>query len=133
MLYAKVSQMEDQVLEFLEAKEVAEADVAALKDELARTAAEKDALADAIKEQWRLIDKELAVKEERKKSTAELIDEYLMEIYDRMREAGNGRVVGRLIDDTCGACHLKLSAAEIARVHTEDPPRCIHCRSILVG
>jgi predicted nucleic acid-binding Zn-ribbon protein len=133
MLYAKVSKMEDQVLEFLEAKEVAEADVARLKDELSEATTEMDALAAAIQEQWRLIDKELAVKEERKKNTAELVDEYLMEIYDSMRQAGNGQVVARLIDDTCGACHLKLSAAEIARVHKEDPPRCIHCRSILVG
>jgi hypothetical protein len=125
--------MEDQVLEFLELKETAEADVARLAAELVETTAEKDALAEAIKEQWRLIDKELAVKEERKKNTAELVDEYLLEVYDGLRESGKGRVVGRLADDTCGACHLQLSAAEIARVHKQDPPRCIHCRSILVG
>jgi predicted nucleic acid-binding Zn-ribbon protein len=133
MLYAKVSQMEDQVLEFLELKEIAEADVARLADELVDATADKDALAEAIKEQWRLIDKELALKEERKKNTAELVDGYLLEIYDGLRESGKGRVVGRLADDTCGACHLQLSAAEIARVHKQDPPRCIHCRSILVG
>ncbi len=125
--------MEDRVLEFLEAKEIAEADVARLADELVAANSEKDALADAIKEQWRLIDKKLALKEERKKDTAGLVDEYLLEIYDGLRESGSGRVVGRLADDTCGACHLKLSAAEIARVHKQDPPRCIHCRSILVG
>ena len=133
MLYAKVSTMEDQVLAFLEAKELAEADVERLAGELSAALAEKESLAAAIKEQWRLIDKELAMKEERKKNTAGLVDEYLLEIYDTLRESGNGRVVGRLTDDTCGACHLKLSAAEIARVHTQDPPRCIHCRSILVG
>ena len=133
MLYAKVSTMEDQVLAFLEAKEVAEADVERLAGELSAALAEKESLAAAIKEQWRLIDKELAMKEERKKNTAGLVDEYLLEIYDTLRESGNGRVVGRLTDDTCGACHLKLSAAEIARVHTHDTPRCIHCRSILVG
>jgi hypothetical protein len=133
MLYAKVSTMEDQVLAFLEAKELAEADVERLAGELSAALAEKEILAAAIKEQWRLIDKELAMKEERKKNTAGLVDEYLLEIYDTLRESGNGRVVGRLTDDTCGACHLKLSAAEIARVHTQDPPRCIHCRSILVG
>lgn len=133
MLYARVSQMEDQVLEFLEAKEIAEADVARLADELVSANVEKEALAAAIKDQWRLIDKELAVKEERKKNTASLVDEYLLEIYDSLRESGKGRVVGRLADDTCGACHLKLSAAEIGRVQKQDPPRCIHCRSILVG
>jgi predicted nucleic acid-binding Zn-ribbon protein len=73
------------------------------------------------------------VKEERKKDTAGLVDEYLLEIYDDLRSTGRGRVVGRLADDTCGACHLKLSAAEVIRAQKQDPPRCIHCRAILVG
>jgi hypothetical protein len=133
MLYAKVSKMEDQVLEFIESKELAEADTARLSDELADAVKDKEKLGASITEQWRLIDKQLAVKEDRKKTTAELIDEYLMEIYDSLRESGKGRVVGRLADDTCGACHLKLSAAEISKVQKQDPPRCIHCRAILVG
>jgi predicted nucleic acid-binding Zn-ribbon protein len=133
MLYAKVSKMEDQVLEYIEAKERADADVERLSDELSHAVADKERLGVSITQQWRLIDKQLAVKEDRKKTTAELVDEYLMEIYDSMRETGKGRVVGRLADDTCGTCHLRLSAAEIVRAQKQDPPRCIHCRAILVG
>jgi predicted nucleic acid-binding Zn-ribbon protein len=133
MLYAKVSKMEDEVLEFIEAKELAEADVARLSDDLANAVEEKETLGSSITEQWRLIDKELAVKEERKKTTATLVDAYLLEVYDDLRATGMGRVVGRLSDDTCGACHLRLSAAEIAKALKQDPPRCIHCRAILVG
>jgi hypothetical protein len=133
MLYAKVSKMEDEVLEFIEAKELAEADVARLSDDLANAEEEKEMLGNSITEQWRLIDKELAIKEERKKTTATLVDEYLLEVYDDLRATGMGRVVGRLSDDTCGACHLRLSAAEIAKAQKQDPPRCIHCRAILVG
>ena len=133
MLYQKVSKMEDQVLEFIESMEAAESDVERLTEELLLANEEKDGLGGSITEQWRLIDKELAMKEERKKNTAGLIDEYLLEIYDGLRDAGKGRVVGRLADDTCGACHLKLSAAEVVRAQKQDPPRCIHCRAILVG
>lgn len=133
MLYAKVSKMEDQVLEFLESKERAESDVDRLSAELALANEDKDKLSASITEQWRLIDKELAIKEARKGDTAGLVDEYLLEIYDDLRETGKGRVVGRLADDTCGACHLKLSAAEVVRAQKQDPPRCIHCRAILVG
>jgi len=133
MLYQKVSKMEDQVIEFLEAKENAEDEVERLSDELSATIEGKDDLSASITEQWRLIDKELAMKEERKKNTAGLVDEYLLEIYDGLRETGKGRVVGRLAGDTCGACHLKLSAAEASRAMKQDPPRCIHCRAILVG
>ncbi|MEN8042121.1 MAG: hypothetical protein ABFR95_11520 [Actinomycetota bacterium] len=133
MLYAKVSKMEDQVLEFIEAKEIAEENVERLTGELSDATEDKDALAASITEQWRLIDKELALKEQRKGATISLVDEYLLEIYDHLRDTGKGRVVGRLADDTCGACHLKLSAAEVGRALKQDPPRCIHCRAILVG
>ena len=133
LLYAKVSKMEDAVLEFIESKELAEAEEQKLSDELAAAVEEKEKLGASITEQWRVIDKELAVKEERKKDTAGLVDEYLLEIYDDLRSTGRGRVVGRLADDTCGACHLKLSAAEVIRAQKQDPPRCIHCRAILVG
>lgn len=133
MLYAKVSKMEDQVLEIMEAQERATADVERLTTELSTANADKERLGASIKDQWRLIDKELALKEQRKKDTATLVDEYLLEIYDGLREKGSGRVVGRLADGTCGACHLKLSAAEVLSVQELDPPRCIHCRAILVG
>ncbi|MFV1999213.1 MAG: zinc ribbon domain-containing protein [Acidimicrobiia bacterium] len=132
LLYAKVSKMEDEVLGFLEDKEAAEADVDRLTEELDIAAKNKDALATSIADQWRLIDKELAAKEERKKINIELVDEYLLETYDSLRDSSGGRVVGRLADGVCGACHLRLSAAEESKVKKEDPPRCIHCRSILV-
>lgn len=133
LLYGKVSKMEDQVLEYIEAKELAEADVARLGDELTHATDDKDDLGKAITDQWGLIDKELAVAEDRKNTTIRLVDDYLLEIYDDLRGAGKGRVVGRLAQDTCGACHLKLSAAEVVRALKQDPPRCIHCRAILVG
>ena len=133
LLYAKVSKMEDAVLEFMESKELAEEEERELSEELATAVEEKERLGSLITERWRVIDKELAVKEERKKLTAELVDEYLLEIYDDLRTAGSGRVVGRLAGDTCGSCHLALSAAEVVRAQKQDPPRCIHCRAILVG
>jgi predicted nucleic acid-binding Zn-ribbon protein len=132
LLYIKVSKMEDDVLVFMEQKEEGETLVAKLSDALATASAEKERLTGRIQDQWRVIDKELAMKEERKAVAVSLVDEYLIEIYDGMRNASGGRVVGRLTDGVCGACHLRLSAAEVARIGKEDPPRCIHCRAILV-
>jgi uncharacterized protein len=132
MLYAKVSKMEDEVIGFIEDKENAEADVERLALELEGATTLKGELGDSISGQWRVIDKELAIKEESKKASVGLIDDYLLEIYDKMRETRQGRVVGRLTDGVCGSCHLRLSAAEVSKVSKEDPPRCIHCRSILV-
>lgn len=132
MLYTKVKGMEDAVLEFMEAREQGEARVEELTRELEERTAEKDRLTGLIQDQWRVIDKELAIKEERKVAAASLVDEYHMGIYDDLREKKTGRVVGRLVDGVCGSCHLRLSAAEVARVAKDDPPRCIHCRAILV-
>ena len=132
MLYGKVKTMEDDVLEFMEARERYEGRVRDLTERLEERTAEKDRLTEAIQSQWRVIDKELAVKEERKRVAAELVDEHLMGVYDDLRERRTGRVVGRLADGVCGSCHLQLSAAEVARISKDDPPRCIHCRSILV-
>ena len=132
MLYTKVSKMEDEVIGYLEDQEQAEADVARLSEELVHATETKDKLGASISDQWRVIDKELAMKEESKAGSVSLVDDYLLEIYDTLRETRDGRVVGRLTDGICGACHLRLTAAEIAKVSKEDPPRCIHCRSILV-
>jgi predicted nucleic acid-binding Zn-ribbon protein len=133
MLYAKVSKMEDDVLEFIELKEEAEARLDGLTEDLVGASSERDELRESITEQWRVIDKELAMKEERKSDAVASVDEYLLEIYAGLRESNEGRVVGKLIDGVCGSCHLKLSAAEEARAVKDDPPRCIHCRSILVA
>lgn len=132
MLYTKVSKLEDEVLGYIEDKEQVEAEMDRLSAELAEATTAKDQLAAAISEQWRVIDKELAMREESKKGTIGLVDDYLLEIYDKLRETHEGRVVGKLTDGVCGTCHLRLSAAEISRAKKDDPPRCIHCHSILV-
>jgi uncharacterized protein len=132
MLHAKVKSIEDEVLVLMERRESAEADVETISGELASATTEKERLTGLIQDQWRVIDKEIALKEERKATAIQLVDEDILEIYDDLRSRGSGRVVGRLADGICGACHLQLSAAEVARVTKEDPPRCIHCRAILV-
>lgn len=132
MLYAKVSKMEDEVLHFIEEKEEAEHLVERLAIELEAATADREKLRADITEKWRVIDKHLEIKESQKAESAPLVDEYLMEIYEQLRSTREGRVVGPLTDGICGSCHLKLSAAEVARVVKDDPPRCIHCRSILV-
>jgi predicted nucleic acid-binding Zn-ribbon protein len=132
MLYGKVKTLEDDVLMYMEAKEAAEQRVAGLEEELAIADAEKQRLSGVIREQWKAIDAQIALKEERKAAAITLVDEDLLETYDELRSRRSGRVVGRLVDGVCGACHLKLSAAEVARTSKEHPPRCIHCRAILV-
>lgn len=93
---------------------------------------ERDELEAAITAEWRQIDAEIARKEERKREALAPIPPDLVELYEKLRTTKEGVAVGRLENDTCGGCHIRLSPAEIAEVRASDPPRCVHCRRILV-
>jgi predicted nucleic acid-binding Zn-ribbon protein len=132
LLRGRVGTMEEEVLELLEARENAEGVQEKLAGELETVETEKTDLEKMIREQWRIIDAEIALKEQRKVQIVPTIDESLLELYDELRDTREGAVVGHMTDGVCGVCHLKLSAAEEVHAKREDPPRCIHCRAILV-
>ncbi|MEN8114464.1 MAG: hypothetical protein ABFS21_08745 [Actinomycetota bacterium] len=132
LLKGKVSDMEEEVLELMESREAIEADAARLGSEFEAETGRKGELEAGIREAWKLIDDEIAVKEKRKSDIIPLIDEDLLDTYDGLRGSRDGRVVGSLNGGVCGACHLKLSAAEENEARRQDPPRCVHCRAILV-
>lgn len=132
MLDRKRGEAEDLVLELMERREENETTVAGLKAEAAAATSAKESIEAVIKEAWRGIDAQLAVKESRKNEIAPLIPEDLMELYEQLRGTKEGVAVGALTDGMCGGCHLKLTAAEQLDAQRTDPARCIHCRRILV-
>ncbi len=132
MLDRKRREAEDRVLELMEERERQEAGVAELRTTAAELAAAKAVLEAAIKEAWKGIDGKLAIKESRKGQIVPLVVEDLLDLYENLREAKEGVAIGELTDDMCGGCHLKLTAAEVLDAKRTDPPRCIHCRRILV-
>jgi uncharacterized protein len=132
MLGRVVSEREDQILELIDIREKAEAEVAGLRAERAAAQAEKDRLEAAIKGEWRVIDAEIARAEAHKRELVPLIIPELLELYEGLRPHKEGVAVGRLSEGVCGGCHLRLSAAEQVEVLRDYPPRCMHCRRILV-
>jgi len=132
MLTRKRSEGEDLVLELMERKEEQEAAVRDLRTEADDAAKVKANIELVIKEAWKGIDAQLAVKEERKAGIVPLIEEDLLDLYEQLRGAKEGVAIGALTDNMCGGCHLKLTAAEVLDAKRSDPPRCIHCRRILV-
>ncbi|MCP3974997.1 MAG: hypothetical protein GY720_10950 [bacterium] len=132
MLTRKKGEMEEEVLELMERGETQDSEVEAMVADVDELTAAKHNLETAITEAWKGIDGRLAGKEERKASVVPLIDEDLVELYEDLRKAKGGVGVGRLADGVCGGCHLRITEAEEIEVRREDPPRCIHCRRILV-
>lgn len=131
-LEAQKSASEERVLALLEQLDPARQtmrDLEARRDELQ---AQKTELESVITAEWRSIDAELARKEERKQEALAPVPEDLVELYERLRSTKEGVAVGRLEDGTCGGCHMRLSPAEVVEAKRTEPPRCVHCRRILV-
>lgn len=131
MLRRQTKELEDSAITLMESRDtqaqLAEEEQAKLEE----SQAVEERLEAAIKEQWAVIDADIARHEARKTEIAGLIDEDLMEVYDELREH-KGVAVARLTEDMCGACRLLLSEAEQIQAARSDPPRCTHCRCILV-
>jgi predicted nucleic acid-binding Zn-ribbon protein len=126
------SERETAVLEGLEERDGLLAQVADAREEAVRIAATKQQLEEAISQAWKEIDAELARRESRKAEIVPTIDPELLELYERLREHRGGVAVGSLEGGVCGGCHLRLSAAELKEALGSRPPRCTHCRRILV-
>lgn len=132
-LRSRESVMEDEVIVLLDRKETLEAEVARLSGELEEAQGEEQRLEGLIASAWKTIDGKIAGNEARKLDIVPLIPAELLELYEHLREAKEGVAVGRLEDGgICGGCHLRLSAAEQSQALAEDPPKCLHCRRILV-
>lgn len=132
MLSRKKAEMEDSVLELMELRETREQAVGELAGEVEKATGVKDRLEARIADAWKSIDAQLAIKESRKSDIVPLIPDDLLELYDELREIKEGVAVGRLGEGICGGCHLRLTEAEQLEAKRTDPPRCIHCRRILV-
>lgn len=132
MLERKKGEMEDEILQLIERSEQQEAEVEAARAEVENLSRRKQELEATIAEAWKGIDVRLAGKEERKAAIVPLIEEDILELYEGLRSSKDGVGVGRLADGTCGGCHLRITEAEELEVKRSDPPRCIHCRRILV-
>jgi predicted nucleic acid-binding Zn-ribbon protein len=132
MLRTQVSGMEDEVLELMETQENEQAESDRLDGLVEAAKTNKQGLEAAIKTEWGRIDAEIESKEGRKEEIQPLVARDVLDLYTDLRSTREGLVVGALTDRVCGACHLRLSATEERDALRADPPRCVHCRAILV-
>ena len=132
MLRRRISEREDGLLALLEEREELGAAASKLESERDAVAAEKGRIEEVVSASWKEMDNGVARLEARKAEIVPLIDLQLIELYEEIRPSKEGVGVARLGEGVCGGCHLTLSAAEQIQAAKAFPPRCIHCRRILV-
>ena len=127
--------LEDQVLELMERREVAEAALQAARDGQQRAATEleravqlrDDALAD--------ITDSTARHEAARAAVAAQVPPPLLSLYDRVRTQNGATGAALLKARQCQGCRIELFGKELAAVRSADPSevvRCDNCGRILV-
>lgn len=125
--------MEERVLRLLDTVDPVRDTVKDLESRIESLIATKAELEESIKAEWKRIDAELARKEERKLEAVIPVPQDLMELYEKLRPIKEGVAVGRFENGVCGGCNMALSPAERDQAFSDETPRCVHCRRILVA
>ncbi|HYF46903.1 MAG TPA: C4-type zinc ribbon domain-containing protein [Acidimicrobiales bacterium] len=119
--------LEDDELELMERAEPLDAELERLAAERTAADAEAERLTAAVAEAEAGIDAELAeVESQRAEAVANVAEDLLAE-YERLRVQLGGVGVARLVNGSCGGCHLALSAVEVDRIRREPPDAMVHC------
>ncbi len=125
--------MEEKVLQMLEGIDPAREAVKDLETRISSLNEAKAELESSIKAQWKKIDAELARKEERKQEAMSPVGAELLELYEKLRRIKEGVAVASFDHGVCGGCHMTLSPAERDEAFSQEMPRCVHCRRLLVA
>lgn len=127
--------LEDELLELMETRETAEAQVAQLQSELQAILAERATAEAARDEVFGEIDDALSKRRAERDQLAAALPADLLALYDKVREANGGVGAAMLRHRRCEGCRLELSGSELADVRAAKPEnvvRCDNCRRILV-
>ena len=134
-LKARVSAMEDQLLEVLEEREPLDAQVNGRESDLDTLDSERAAALAALAEAEAVVDSEVEELEAKRGKATAGVPESLLAQYERLRSRLGGVAVARLVANRCDGCHLSLPATEIDRIKHLQPGElvtCDQCGRILV-
>ncbi len=129
---AQKGSAEELVLGLLEKLDPARETVGDTERGMEALEAEKTEIETQIKTDWKRIDAEMARKQGRRDEAVAPVPADLVELYEKLRMSKQGVAIAALGHGVCGGCRLSLSAAEQSEVAASDPPRCVHCRRLLV-
>jgi uncharacterized protein len=135
MLRRQRSDLEDQELEVMEAREALDAQLATLEADTAVVSADVERLGAAISAAETEIDEELAKEDMARAQQAAAVPASLLADYERRRAQNRGAGAARLVGTTCTACHLSIPSTEAERIRRDAGAvvaYCDNCGAILV-
>jgi uncharacterized protein len=135
MLLRQRSDLEDEELEVMEARETLDAQLAALVAEGRVVTTDADRLRGIISDAEAEIDEELAKEDAARAEQAAAVPAALLADYERRRAQNRGAGAARLVGTSCTACHLSIPSTEaeaIRRGAGTVVAYCDNCGAILV-
>lgn len=135
MLLRQRSDLEDEELEVMEAREGLEGQLATVDAETAVVTAAADRLRGLIADAETEIDEELAKEDAARDEQAAAIPPSLLADYERRRAQNKGAGAARLVGTSCTACHLSIPSTEAEAIRKGAGAvisYCDNCGAILV-
>lgn len=132
-LRRRIADLEDRELEAMEQLEMSQPDLDALDAEIAAIAAELSPVEARLQELLDDLGEQLAREEGARVAAAAAVETAVLDKYERTRaHSVNGVGAARLVDGSCGGCHVKLAAGELVEAREAVLARCPSCEAILV-
>jgi len=134
-LRGRIRRLEDVILEVMEEREPVEALVAQLAAERAAVAGRLANIESDLGAAEQELTAEEAEHAARRAELAGTVPPELIARYERLRQRLGGVGVARLVNGSCGGCHLTLSATELDRLRkapADEVLTCEQCGRVLV-
>jgi predicted nucleic acid-binding Zn-ribbon protein len=126
-LKERQSSFEDQELEIMEQLEMAEAVVAPLQQQAQALAGKLQVAQTDVTNGQAQIDAEIQGIQAMRATVVVGIAEPLLAEYEKLRKRLGGVAVAALVGNSCGGCHISMSATEVSALRTAPESALLHC------
>jgi predicted nucleic acid-binding Zn-ribbon protein len=126
-LKRRQNQLEDSVLEIMEATEPVDSELGTLDARRRALASEGEAAEVALAEALAATEADLAGAEAERDGIVAAVPPEQLASYERLRPQFQGIAVARLVGTQCGGCHLSLSSMALEAVRRLPPDAVAHC------
>ncbi|MBI1758448.1 MAG: hypothetical protein HYR62_04385 [Actinobacteria bacterium] len=129
------SNLEDQVLELMERRELVEGTLVGMRAEAGTIGAQQAAAVAVRDAAWSSIDAEASLNGKARDAIMAELPADLLALYQKLRGQSGGVGAAALRGTRCEGCRLELAPSELARVRAASPEtvlRCEECGRILV-